>query len=187
MGRSKPCDPNSGGEVSSVEKEMAVKASSYSFFKRPNLTKERLFYIIYGMFLLPSRLRKLLQKKKGSDLRTFGADQELLSAIREAAQEQGRSEEEVWLDFARAGHDQYLQSSELETCWDSLTEREQEVAALACMGYRNYEIAETLGISHETVKTHLQNIFTKFDIHSRKELRLALKDWNFADWWETRS
>jgi DNA-binding NarL/FixJ family response regulator len=145
-----------------------------------------LFYIIYGMFLLPSRLRKLLQKKKGSDMRAFQADQELLVAIREAAQEQGRTEEEIWMEFARAGHDQYLQSGELETCWDSLTEREQEVTALACMGYRNYEIAETLGISHETVKTHLQNIFTKFDIRSRKELRLALKDWNFADWWETR-
>jgi DNA-binding NarL/FixJ family response regulator len=149
------------------------------------LTKERLFYIIYGMFLLPSRLRKLLQKKREADLRAFGADQELLAAIREAAQEQGLTEEEIWMEFARAGHDQYLQSGELETRWDALTEREQEVTALACMGYRNYEIAETLGISHETVKTHLQNIFNKFDIRSRKELRLALKDWNFADWWET--
>jgi DNA-binding NarL/FixJ family response regulator len=138
------------------------------------------------MFLLPARLRKLLQKKKGSDLRAFQADQELLVAIREAAQEQGRSEEEVWVDFARAGHDQYLQRGELEERWDSLTEREQEVIALACMGYRNYEIAKTLVISHETVKTHLQNIFNKFDIHSRRELRLALKDWDFADWWETR-
>jgi DNA-binding NarL/FixJ family response regulator len=138
------------------------------------------------MFLLPARLRKLLQKKKGADLRAFSADQELLAAIREAAQEQGCTEEEIWMEFARAGHDQYLQSSELETRWDTLTEREQEVTALACMGYRNYEIAETLGISYETVKTHLQNIFNKFDTHSRRELRLGLKDWNFADWWETR-
>ena len=113
------------------------------------------------MFLLPSRLRKLLQKLKGSDARAFHADQELLTAIQEAAQEQGRSEEEIWMDFARAGHDQYLQTSALEDRWDALTEREQEVTALACMGYRNYEIAETLGIAYETVKTHLQNIFTK--------------------------
>jgi DNA-binding CsgD family transcriptional regulator len=136
------------------------------------------------MFLLPSRLRKLLQKKKGMDSRAFQADQELLAAIQETAQEQGREEEEVWMDFVRAGHDHYLQTSELETSWDSLSEREQEVAALACMGRRNYEIAETLGISHETVKTHLQNIFTKFDIRSRKELRLALKDWRFDEWWD---
>ena len=136
------------------------------------------------MFLLPSRLRKLLQKKKGPDSRAFGADQELLRAVKEAAQRQGRSEEEVWMEFVRSGHDQYLQRGELEDRWDSLTEREQEVTALACMGYRNYEIANTLGISYETVKTHLQNIFTKFDIRSRKELRLALKDWRFDEWWE---
>jgi len=135
------------------------------------------------MFLLPSRLRKLLEKLKGRNVRAFHADQELLAAIQEAAQEQGRTEEEIWIDFAKAGHDQYLQTGELEERWDALTEREQEVTALACMGSRNYEIAETLGISHETVKTHMQNIFTKFDIHSRKELRLMLKDWRFDEWW----
>lgn len=138
------------------------------------------------MFLLPSRLRKLLQKKKGSDSRAFHADQELLMSIQEAAQEQGRTEEEVWIEFVKAGHDQYLQTGELEEHWDALTEREQEVTALACLGHRNYEIAETLNISHETVKTHLQNIFTKFDIRSRNELRRVLKDWRFEEWWDSR-
>lgn len=137
------------------------------------------------MFPLLSSLRKLLRKITGSDSRTFHADQELLTAIQEAAQEQGRTEEEVWIEFVRAGHDQYVQTSELEERWDTLTEREQEVTALACLGYRNYEIAETLSISHETVKTHMQNLFTKFDIRSRKELRLALKDWRFEEWWES--
>lgn len=137
------------------------------------------------MFLLPAHLRKLMQKDKGSDSRAFQADQELLTAIQEAAQQQGRSEEEIWMDFARAGRDQYLQNNELGACWDGLTEREREVTALACMSCRNYEIAETLGISHETVKTHLQNIFTKFNIRSRKELRLALKDWRFEEWWQS--
>jgi len=137
------------------------------------------------MFLLPPRLRKLLEKLKGRDTRTFHADEGLLSAIQEAAQEQGRTEEEVWLDFVKAGHDQYLQTSELEERWDTLTEREQEVTALACMGRRNYEIAETLNISHETVKTHLQNVFNKFDIRNRNELRRALKDWQFQEWWDS--
>jgi DNA-binding NarL/FixJ family response regulator len=138
------------------------------------------------MFLLPSRLRKLLQKKRGLDSRAFQADQELLVAIREAAQQQGRTEEEVWMDFVRAGHNQYLQTGELEARWDSLTEREQEVTALACLGYRNYEIAETLSVSHETVKTHLQNIFNKFEIRNRNELRRVLKDWRFQEWWDSR-
>jgi DNA-binding CsgD family transcriptional regulator len=137
------------------------------------------------MFLLPSRLRKLLRRNKGGEAaRVYHADQELSAAIHEAAQEQGRSEEEVWMAFVRAGHDRYRQTGELEARWDSLSEREQEVTALACLGYRNYEIADTLGISHETVKTHLQNIFTKFDMRSRKELRLALRDWRFDEWWQ---
>lgn len=137
------------------------------------------------MFLLPSRLRKFLQKKKEMDSRAFHADQELLAAIQETAQQQGRTEEEVWMDFVRSGHDQYLQTSELEACWDNLTDREQEVTALACMGRRNYEIADILSISHETVKTHMQNIFTKFDIRNRNELRRALKDWQFQEWWDS--
>jgi len=138
------------------------------------------------MFLFPPRLRKLLQKLKGSYSRAFHADQELLAVIQETAQEQGRTEEEVWMEFVRAGHDQYLQTSELEERWDTLTEREQEVTALACMGSRNYEIAETLNISHETVKTHMQNIFNKFNIRNRNELRRALKDWRFDEWWDSR-
>ena len=136
------------------------------------------------MFLLPSRLRKLLQKNKEKDSHAFHADQELLLAIQEAAKQQGRTEEEVWMEFVRVGHDQYLRTSNLEDRWDTLTEREQEVTALACMGYRNYEIAETLSISHETVKSHLQNIFDKFDIRNRNELRRALRDWRFQEWWE---
>ena len=68
--------------------------------------------------------------------------------------------------------------------WDSLSHREQQVVALICLGYRNYQIAETLVIAPETVKTHLQNIFAKFNLRSSKELRLVLKEWDFAKWWE---
>ena len=41
-----------------------------------------------------------------------------------------------------------------------------------------------LGIVNETVKTHLQHIFRKFGLRSKKELRLLLQDWDFASWWE---
>jgi len=72
----------------------------------------------------------------------------------------------------------------LQARWASLSHREQQVAALICLGYRNYEIAQTLVIAPETVKTHLQRIFDKFHLRSSKELRLALKDWDFREWWE---
>ncbi len=137
------------------------------------------------MFLLPRRLRKLFEKKKGEEEPCiFLKDEEIVTLIRKVAQQQGRSEEEVITDFTKAGWDQLQQENEMAERWDSLSQREQQVAALICLNYRNYQIAEKLVIAPETVKTHLQNIFAKFNLRSSKELRLVLKDWNFAEWWE---
>ena len=137
------------------------------------------------MFLLPRRLRELFQKKKGEDEpRIFLKDEEIVTLVRKVAQQQGRSEEEVMADFTKAGWDQLQQENEMMERWDSLSQRERQVVALICLGYRNYQIAEKLVIAPETVKTHLQNIFAKFNLRSSKELRFALKDWNFIEWWE---
>jgi DNA-binding CsgD family transcriptional regulator len=138
------------------------------------------------MFLLPPRLRRLLKRKKGPASRVYSSDEALVTSVREVAKQQGRAEEEVLADFARSGRDQFFRNGEAEARWDSLSEREQEVTALACLGYRNYEIAGILGIAPETVKTHLQNIFNKFGLRSRKELRLVLNQWQFAEWWNSR-
>lgn len=70
--------------------------------------------------------------------------------------------------------------------WQSLSPREKEVVALICMGQRNYQIAETLGIAHGTVKSHLENIFRKFDVRDRHAIRLSLIDWDFPTWWRDR-
>ncbi len=137
------------------------------------------------MFLLPPRLRRLFERNKGVDeSRRFLQEQEMLTIVRELAREQGRSEEEIIAEFTKAGWDQFRMENDVEECWNSLSDREQEVVALACLGHRNYEIAGILSIAPETVKTHLQNIFVKFRLHSRKELRLALKNWDFVKWWE---
>jgi ATP/maltotriose-dependent transcriptional regulator MalT len=137
------------------------------------------------MFLLPRRLRQLLEKKKGDDEpRIFLQDEEIITLVRNVAQKQGRSEEEIISDFTKAGWDQLQQETEIVERWSSLSRREQQVVALICLGCRNYQIAEILVIAPETVKTHLQNIFAKFNLRSGKELRLILKDWNFAEWWE---
>ena len=137
------------------------------------------------MFLLPRRLRQLLEKKKGNDeSRIFLQDEEIVTVVRKAAKEQGRSEEAIIADLTKAGWDQIQQDAEITDRWDSLSQREQQVVALICLGHRNYQIAEILVIAPETVKTHLQNIFAKFNLRSSKELRLVLKDWNFAEWWE---
>lgn len=140
------------------------------------------------MFLLPPFLRRLFQKKQqeDDDFRIYFSDQELVLIIREVAQEQGRSEEEVLAEFAKAGKDSLFNNNTLIESWDSLTEREQEVLALVCLGYRSHEIADLLTISYATVNSHLQNIFYKFRLRSKKDLRNALKDWQFEKWWNSR-
>ncbi|WP_412148556.1 response regulator [Curtobacterium flaccumfaciens] len=56
-----------------------------------------------------------------------------------------------------------------------LTQREKEILQFIGAGFRNGEIAAALTISEATVKTHINNIFTKADLHSRADaVRYAL-------------
>ncbi|AMM19441.1 LuxR family transcriptional regulator [Frondihabitans sp. PAMC 28766] len=56
-----------------------------------------------------------------------------------------------------------------------LTQREKEILQLIGAGLRNRDIADALTISEATVKTHINNIFTKADLHSRADaVRYAL-------------
>src|SRR5437868_867826 len=53
---------------------------------------------------------------------------------------------------------------------DRLSGRERRVAILVAEGKRNREIAAELGISENTVKRHLQSIFSKTGVRDRLEL-----------------
>jgi ATP/maltotriose-dependent transcriptional regulator MalT len=121
-------------------------------------------------------------KKAAENPRVFLQDEELVAVIRDVAQQQHRAEADVMADLTKIGLNQFLNQTELEARWASLSHREQQVVALICLGYRNHEIAQTLVIAPETVKTHLQRVFDKFNLRSRKELRLALKNWDFREW-----
>lgn len=122
--------------------------------------------------------------RRGKEPRVFLKDEELIATIKNVARQENRTEEEIVAEFTKAGLNQFLTQNELDSRWASLSQREQQVVALICLGHRNYEIANILSIAPETVKTHLQRIFDKFELRSSKELRLALRDWNFHDWWE---
>ena len=59
---------------------------------------------------------------------------------------------------------------------DSLTKREEEVLQMLLQGASNRKIAKELFISESTVKTHVRNILSKFNVSSRVELlSLVLK------------
>ena len=48
-----------------------------------------------------------------------------------------------------------------------LSARETEILKLVAQGFRNKEISAALGISEDTVKTHVRNIFDKLDVTDR--------------------
>jgi DNA-binding CsgD family transcriptional regulator len=58
----------------------------------------------------------------------------------------------------------------LSATLDPLTVREQEVLGVLLDGKSNRQIAEMLCISESTVKTHIRNIYSKYDVSSRAEL-----------------
>ena len=135
------------------------------------------------MFLLPPRVRDLLEKiPKGRVRRAFSRDELLVRKVREMAVSQRRAEQEVYDDIIESGMKVLSDKDKYEDIWTSLSPREQEVTALTCLGYRSYEIAGALGISYETVRTHSKHVYAKFGL-SRKELRRVLERWNFETWW----
>ena len=50
-----------------------------------------------------------------------------------------------------------------------LTPRQLEILALVAIGATDTEIAEKLGISASTVKSHLNRIFKKIDVPNRRQ------------------
>jgi DNA-binding CsgD family transcriptional regulator len=137
------------------------------------------------MFLLPPFLRQFFGKRpKGKKPRVFLKDEQLVIRLKKIAIDQRRAEQEVYDDIIEAGMKVLQDKDEYAGIWDTLSQREQQVTALTCLGYRSYEIAGMLGISYETVRTHSKHVYAKFGLN-RKELRLALKDWDFKEWLES--
>lgn len=136
------------------------------------------------MFLLPPRLRDMLEKRRPGIRRSvFSKDAQLARTVRELAVSQRRAEQDVYNDIIETGVKALSDKHKYEEIWGLLSAREQEVTALTCLGYRSYEIAGVLGVSYETVRTHSKHIYAKFGLN-RKELRQALRRWNFEAWWE---
>ena len=104
----------------------------------------------------------------------------LLRALRRQASSEGLDEQTLANELLRQAFIQRQAAEENLSHWRALTRREREVAALVCLGLTNPEIAQQLGISPDTVKTHVHSLLYKFDLRTKGDLRLALADWDFS-------
>jgi DNA-binding CsgD family transcriptional regulator len=137
------------------------------------------------MKLVPPFLQRLLKKVSGGDgRRTFQLDERFSLVISKMAQEQHKDEDEVVQRILDVGIKEIEEhQTPYAEAWQTLSPREQEVAALLGLGYSSQEIADILVVSYDTVRSHSKHIYVKFDL-GRVELRHVLQGWNLEEWWE---
>lgn len=111
---------------------------------------------------------------------SFSLEGDLLLSLEQVARHRGVSLRQAVADLLA----RELQSVEIERDtlekWHSLTEREQQVAALICLQYRTAQIAARLQIAPETVRSHVSHLLGKMNVPSRAALRVLLADWDFS-------
>lgn len=52
-----------------------------------------------------------------------------------------------------------------------LTDRERQIMAMTCLGKSKAYVAEQLGVTESTVKSHVRNLYAKLGVHSKNELQ----------------
>jgi len=114
--------------------------------------------------------------------RTYEIAESLQVSLKTLAQHEGRPEHELLPDIVAAGLTQYSTNDRVWKEWESLTPREQEVTALVCVGCTNGQVAVRMGITEAGVKFHLRNVYVKFQVKKRTQLRQKLAGWDFSEW-----
>lgn len=77
-----------------------------------------------------------------------------------------------------AFHDKLAMQSALLASRFALSDRERDVVNLLVRGRTIAEVAETLAISANTVRTHTKSIYAKLDIHKKRELIDLVQSYN---------
>jgi RNA polymerase sigma factor (sigma-70 family) len=101
---------------------------------------------------------------------------EVIAAVRSLGTgEQVLAQDEV-IELLRLASRRREQQQAVTQAVQRLTPRERQVLQAVAKGLSDREIAERLHVSHETVRTHLVNIFGKLGVESRLQaLLLAVR------------
>ena len=70
-----------------------------------------------------------------------------------------------------SSHERFLADAEL-------TQREREIAELVLKGVTSRAIGEELGISENTINSHVRNLAGKFGVANRRQLLQLYVDWD---------
>jgi len=119
--------------------------------------------VIWGTPLSEPEALRYFQAGAAGIVRKSARLDDLWACIRTVAAGGNWMEHEILRDPARA----------IRTGRSALTSREMQVMELVERGFRNKEIASSLGICTGTVKIHLKHIFEKTGIRGRYGLALS--------------
>jgi len=114
--------------------------------------------------------------------RQYGLDADLRAWLEELSYQEQRPVEEIAADLIQEAMDQRQTATANLQRWRELSPRQQDIAALTCLGYTNQQIAIRLHLSPETIKTHLRSVLQKFGVKTKFELRQLLSDLDFSAW-----
>jgi DNA-binding CsgD family transcriptional regulator len=128
------------------------------------------------------KLLRILGVDQSQETVRFELDTPFHVMLSSLAMRERRTPDDVAADLVRHALVERQLAEDGLVVWRALSPREQEVAALICLDNTNRQIAARLGISPETVKTHVRNVLSKFGLHTKAELRQALSGWDFSAW-----
>jgi DNA-binding CsgD family transcriptional regulator len=134
------------------------------------------------MYLFERIVRAIRDRFKRKQAANFTLDVDTLRSLQFLAEQEDRTPEEIAGQILGEAFRSHAAQGQNWQHWQSLTPREQEIAALICLNYTSRQIAAKLHISPETVKTHAEHILLKFGIADRNALRLMLSGWDFSGW-----
>jgi DNA-binding CsgD family transcriptional regulator len=128
------------------------------------------------------RFHRLWKRSQQEKKRTYHLDDPLHIELNNFAIQENRTQEEMTANVLAAGMYQYRRKDELLRLWYSLSLRERDVTAFACLGLTNRQIAARMGVSPETVKSYLETVLHKLGLRSKAELRVLFANMGFEAW-----
>lgn len=130
-----------------------------------------------------SKFKQTWRNRSETSLVAIRAD--LIDACQHIAAEENISVAHMINELLSFAVEKRLSSNQQLALWLQLTQREQEIAVLVSRGLTNPQIGRQLSISSNTVKTHIKNILTKFNVNSKEALRENLSLLDFSAWENT--